>query len=122
MTSKTLADLAPKSKKPNCVSSVVSSGKAAIAPLSCNGDASAAWAALKGVIEAQPSMAIKAVDDRYMHATDTTKLVKFVDDVEFLLDGENIQVRSCSRVGYSDWGVNRKRVESIREQLAAKLA
>ncbi len=121
MTDKTAADLAPTSKKPNCVSSVVTAGKAAIAPLSFTGDAAAAWIALKDVIESQPRMAIKDASANYLHATDTTKLVKFVDDVEFLLDDNVIHVRSESRVGYSDWGVNRKRVEMIRAQLAEKL-
>ena len=121
-TIQTVADLAPKNKKPNCVSSAVSTGKAAIKPLNVAGKSAQAWIALKEVIEAQPRMKVIAADDRTMHATDTTKWIKFTDDIEFLLDGDVIHVRSASRIGYSDWGVNRKRVEAIREQLNSRLA
>jgi uncharacterized protein (DUF1499 family) len=49
--------------------------------------------------------------------------MRFVDDVEFLFDDTNkkIHVRSASRVGYSDMGVNRKRVEELRKLLNERL-
>jgi uncharacterized protein (DUF1499 family) len=52
----------------------------------------------------------------YIHAECTSWLFRFTDDVEFALDDAQkiIQVRSASRVGYSDLGANRKRVETIR--------
>ncbi len=52
-------------------------------------------------------------DDNYLHATFTTRWLRFVDDVEFLIDAEQIQLRSGSRTGYSDFGVNRKRLERL---------
>ena len=61
---------------------------------------------------------IVAAEERYIHAEFTSALFRFVDDVEFLLDSETktIHVRSASRVGYSDLGVNRRRVEEIRSR------
>ena len=57
--------------------------------------------------------------ENYIHATDQTKLMGFVDDLEFLLDHDEskIFVRSASRVGYSDMGKNRKRMDSILKNL-----
>lgn len=67
---------------------------------------------------------IVEVSDRYLRAEFTSSLMGFVDDVEFYLDlDENaIQVRSASRLGESDLGVNRKRIETIRETLTSNLA
>ena len=58
----------------------------------------------------------------YLYAQFTTKLMKFVDDVEFWFDpaANAIQVRSASRVGRGDMGVNRKRVEAVRAALEAR--
>jgi uncharacterized protein (DUF1499 family) len=55
--------------------------------------------------------------ETYVHATFTSRVFRFVDDLEFyfVLDAPVIHVRSASRVGYSDLGVNRKRVEKIRK-------
>jgi uncharacterized protein (DUF1499 family) len=55
--------------------------------------------------------------ENYIHATFTSRIFRFVDDVEFyfMRDAPVIHVRSASRVGYSDLGVNRKRVEKIRQ-------
>jgi uncharacterized protein (DUF1499 family) len=60
----------------------------------------------------------------YIRAEFSSKRMKFVDDVEFLIDplSSVVHVRSASRLGYSDLGVNRKRVEEIRAQLAQVLA
>lgn len=56
---------------------------------------------------------------QYLHVTVQTRLMRYVDDVEFIWDeeAEVFQVRSCSRLGYSDMGANRARVERIRELL-----
>ena len=66
-----------------------------------------------------PNAAIISQEDNYLHATFTSKLFRFVDDVELLLDGDKVHVRSVSRVGYSDLGANRKRVEAIRAALSS---
>ena len=59
------------------------------------------------------------VTDRYLHAEFTTPVFRFVDDVEFLLAADAIHVRSASRLGWSDFGVNRRRVERLRRAFAA---
>ncbi len=57
----------------------------------------------------------------YLQAEFTSRMLGFVDDVEFVLEptARVIHVRSASRLGYRDFGVNRERVEAIRRQLAA---
>jgi uncharacterized protein (DUF1499 family) len=69
---------------------------------------------------------VKIVEESggYMHAEATSRVFRFVDDVEFLMrpDGQLVDVRSASRVGYSDFGVNRRRIERIRQELMADVA
>ncbi len=63
---------------------------------------------------------ITSRSDDYLSATYMSRLFKFVDDVEVRQDGEKCQIRSSSRVGYSDNGVNRKRVETIRRAVQSQ--
>lgn len=104
--------LAPLSGKPNAVSSEAgTSGKFKVDPLSATQpDLIAAIAKTGGKVVAETA--------EYIAATYTSKLMRFVDDVEFRRDGELWQVRSASRTGYSDMGVNRKRVDALRAALA----
>jgi uncharacterized protein (DUF1499 family) len=113
--------LAPCPSSPNCVCSN-DSGGAAIAPFAIEGEAENAWRVLREVLEAEPRMEIVAADARYLHAVATTRILRFKDDLEFLLDRDagTIGVRSASRVGYSDLGANRRRIEALRAQLAAR--
>ena len=76
-------------------------------------------AKLKGAIESLGKTKIITATDNYLYAEFTSALMGFVDDVEFLVDdgAKVIQVRSASRLGESDLGVNRKRIETIRTQL-----
>lgn len=112
--------LSPCPASPNCVSSDAPKGIHAIAPLAISGDPDAAWRALVAHIEAQPRFDIKDQRADYLRAEARTRLLRFVDDVEFSLRaGENqIAMRSASRLGYSDLGTNRRRLESIRQALA----
>ncbi len=55
----------------------------------------------------------------YLYAEFRTRLLRYVDDVEFFFDGAVLQVRSCSRLGRRDFGVNRKRVETLRRLIEA---
>ena len=73
---------------------------------------------LLNVLLAQPRTEIIKQDERYIHAEFSSALLGYVDDVEFYLlpDQQLIHVRSASRLGYSDLGVNRKRVEAIRAE------
>jgi uncharacterized protein (DUF1499 family) len=99
---------------PNCVNSQSQVPQSQIAPLPL-----VAIATLRKVIEGMERTTIIEQTDRYLYAEFKSKLMGYVDDVEFYLDpNENvIQVRSASRLGQSDLGVNRKRVEEIREKL-----
>ncbi len=107
--------LAACPSKPNCVNSQSGQGGHAIAPLPFSGDPAAAMRRVKTVVEAMPRTRVIESRPDYLYAEFSTPLMGFVDDVEFFCDGKVIHVRSASRLGYSDLGVNRKRVEAIRE-------
>ena len=120
--------LKPPSKTPNSVSSQAAlwpdnpqRQRAATAPLALRGDGPATIDRLARLIEAMPGARIVERRPDYLYAQFTTKLMRFVDDVELWFDPAAgvIQVRSASRVGHGDRGVNRARVEAIRERLAA---
>jgi uncharacterized protein (DUF1499 family) len=105
---------------PNCVSSQSTDAEHKIAPLTYTGDPAKALADLKAVIENMPRTKIITAEGNYIYAEFTSKLMGYVDDVEFYLNADKniIEVRSASRLGKSDLGVNRDRIESIRAQLA----
>ncbi|WP_373541743.1 DUF1499 domain-containing protein [Chamaesiphon sp.] len=107
---------------PNCVSSQAPSSDTqhAIAPLAMSGDVPTTMATLKTVIQAMPRTNIVKETTNYLYVEFASKLMRFVDDVEFYLDDDPkmIQVRSASRLGESDLGVNRQRIEEIRSKLA----
>lgn len=113
--------LAPCPPSPNCVSSQSGDAKHQIAPLTYQGSPAEAIAKLKEIIAASDNAKIITAEHNYIYAEFTSKLMGFVDDVEFYLDPESatIQVRSASRLGESDLGVNRKRIEAIRRQFNA---
>ncbi len=94
---------------------------AQIAALALRGDGPATIARIKTVVQAMAGAAIVQSDANYLYAQFTTPLMKFVDDTEFWFDpaAQVIQVRSASRIGERDMGVNRKRVEAVRAALGA---
>ena len=106
--------LAPCRSSPNSVCSQAADPGHAIAPLRFSGESEAALRKLKTVVEGMPRTRIIESKPGYLYAEFSTALMGFVDDVEFYCDGKAIQVRSASRLGYSDLGVNRKRIEAIR--------
>lgn len=100
---------------PNCVNSQSLDAQSKIEPLAYNSTPTEAMAKLKTVIGDMERTKIITETNNYLYAEFTTKLMGFVDDVEFLLDDNGlIQVRSASRLGESDLGVNRQRIEAIR--------
>ena len=120
--------LKPPSKTPNSVSSQASlypdhpqRTYAEIAPLPLRGDANATLDRIASIIESMEGGKIIKREPGYIYAQFTTRLMKYVDDAEFWYDPstEVIQVRSASRLGSSDLGVNRKRIETIRQKLDA---
>ncbi len=118
--------LKPPAKTPNSVTSQADlwpdaprKDDARIAPIALQGDGKATIASIAKVIEDLPASHIVERRDDYLYAQFTTALMRFTDDVEFWFDPAAgvIQVRSASRVGRKDFGVNRARIENIRERL-----
>ena len=109
--------LAPCPDRPNCVSSQSADKAHAIAPLPFKSTASNAIADLKRIVGSMKGASIIQESLTYLHVEFESALFRFVDDVEFCLDdaAKLIHIRSASRIGYSDLGVNRRRVEKIRK-------
>jgi uncharacterized protein (DUF1499 family) len=89
--------------------------------LRLRGEAAAAWQKLVQDVGEQPRTRIVTRRDDYLHAECSSPLLGFVDDLELQLIPANgsVAVRSASRLGYSDLGVNRKRVDDLRSRLRA---
>ena len=121
--------LKPPSRTPNSVSSQADrhAGSdalvdyARIAPLAGGGDVTATMARLRATIEAMPGARIIEARPDYIYAQFTTRWLKFTDDAEFWASPTEgvIHVRSASRLGRKDFGVNRARIEQLRAALAA---
>ncbi len=107
--------LAPCPGTPNCVSSQSENLQFKIEPLP-----GVSISEIKKVVEGMEKTSIVEETDNYLYAEFTSKLMGYVDDVEFYLDVDSntVQVRSASRLGKSDLGVNRKRIEEIRSLLS----
>ena len=91
-----------------------------IAPLAYTGDGAAAFARAVATVKAMPGTTVVAEKPGYAYAQCQTRWLKFTDDLELALDksARVIHVRSASRIGRGDLGVNRKRVEAIRAAMA----
>jgi uncharacterized protein (DUF1499 family) len=113
--------LAPCPSTPNCVSSRSADREHAVEPLSFPGTVAEAHAGIRKIILSMKRARVITETDSYIHAEFTSLIFRFVDDVEFQFDeGEkSIHVRSASRLGKSDLGVNRKRVEDVRARWMA---
>lgn len=113
------SQLKPCPSSPNCVSTEATDAKHQISPFKIKGSAVVAWEELQQQVGNLPRTKIVAVSDLYLHAESRSALFRFVDDLEFQLRPEQgaIAIRSAARTGYSDFGVNRKRVETLRATL-----
>lgn len=113
----------PKST-PNCVSSQADPSDAEhyIAPIAFKGDAGAAMSAVRKAVDGMQDATVVRQEGGYLYAEFRTRVMRFVDDVEFLHDekGGVIHVRSASRLGRRDFGVNRARVESLRARVEGR--
>ena len=112
--------LADCGSRPNCVSTSASNPKFRIDPWPLAVAPEIAWPAVREIVAATPRTTLVETDERYLHAEARCRLFGFVDDLELLLDGEELAVRSASRLGYSDRGVNRRRVEALRLELLGR--
>ena len=114
--------LTPAPKSPNAVSSQAEDVQHKIAPLAYQTTAAQAMESLVKIIEATPRAHIVTRGADYLYAEYESALLGFVDDVEFLFDdnARRIDIRSASRVGYGDLGVNRRRMEEIRRRFSGQ--
>ncbi|MCU0920436.1 MAG: DUF1499 domain-containing protein [Burkholderiaceae bacterium] len=119
--------LRPPAKTPNSVSSQADlwpqhpmQDYARIAPLPLKGSGPATMAQIQRIVEALPGAKVVQSRDDYLYVQFSTRWMKFVDDTEFWFDPAHavVQVRSASRLGRKDFGVNRARIEAIRQALA----
>jgi uncharacterized protein (DUF1499 family) len=113
--------LAPCPASPNCVSSRAADDAHAVASFVCAEDPRVALGRLAGIISTRPGARIVTREPDYLHAEFESKVMGFVDDLELQVDptARVIHVRSASRLGHRDFGVNRARVESLRAAFAA---
>ena len=113
--------LKPCPSSPNCLCSDDPDEGHRIAPLAID-EPQAAWQALLAYLESDSSYTLTVTEPDYLRAEARTRLLRFVDDVEFHLraDQGQIAMRSASRLGYSDLGANRRRLEGVREALMAQ--
>ena len=107
---------------PNCVASDATDPAHAIPAFRLVVPPVEAWPALRATLESLPPVQIVTATDDYIHAECRSAFFGFVDDLEFhlRLSQNVIAVRSASRLGHSDFGVNRKRVEKVRGLLAQR--
>jgi len=105
--------LTPCPDSPNCVSSFAADEDHHIEPLAATLDE------IEAILVSLPQANIVEAAENYLYVEFTSRIMRFVDDVEFLFDpsAQLTHVRSASRLGYSDMGANRKRIEAIRESL-----
>ena len=108
--------LAACPSSPNCVVSQNGDEKHAIEPIPYDVDRDKAKETLLKVLTVVPRTEVIEQTDDYIHALSKSRIFKFIDDVEFYFptDENVIHIRSASRVGESDLGVNRRRMEQIR--------
>lgn len=118
--------LAPCPESPNCISTRAPAEDTQhfVDPIPVAGEPDKVIAALAAIVEERPRMRVIERGDHYVRATATSALFRFVDDVDFLVDSEEgvLHMRSASRVGQGDMGVNRTRYEFFRDALSRQLS
>lgn len=118
--------LPPCPESPNCVSTEAlrEDTQHFIEPIIYAGSAAEARQQLLDVIAAMPRTEIVTAEEGYLHATFTSQVFRFVDDVQFVIDdaSKTIHFRSAARLGQGDMGVNRDRMEEIRTRFTQATA
>ncbi|MEK7483687.1 MAG: DUF1499 domain-containing protein [Planctomycetota bacterium] len=110
----------PLPNRPNCVSSQTEVSEKKVEPLSFQGPIANARQKLLQCIQQIPTATILLQKENYIRVETRSSLLGFIDDTEFYLEEGKIQIRASSRLGYSDFGVNRKRVDTIRNLFESK--
>lgn len=117
--------LARPRSTPNCVSSQADAADAEhhVAPIRFKGSALEAVAAARKAVEGMRGATVMRHEGNYLYAEFKSKLLGFVDDVEFTYDDKAavLHVRSASRLGRRDYGVNRARVEALRSRIERRI-
>ena len=115
--------LPPCPRRPNCISSEDDAGAARIEPLAFTGTPGAARECLKRAIQGIGG-AIEFESDGYIWAVFKTTVFRFIDDMEFRIDPRNrvVHLRSASRIGYYDFGVNHRRTAALRQRFLQEQA
>lgn len=117
------SQLMPCPETPNCVCSQTSDKNFFIQPLPFYGTAEEARQRLINILKTWPRTKIVNVRDDYIRVEFTSKIFRFIDDAEFYFPSieteKIIHVRSASRIGHSDLGVNRERMERLRNTFKA---
>ena len=111
--------LRPCPSSPNCVSSLAKDIDHQVPSLKLVVDPEKGWHQINSIITALPRTRIVTATNEYLHAECRSAVFGFTDDLELQLHPEEgrIEVRSLARLGYYDFGVNRKRVEQLRVKL-----
>ena len=111
--------ITPCPKTPNCVSSLDMDRRQFVEPFHFTGSAKDAMEKLVNIISDFKRARVVSVNENLIQAEFTSLFFRFVDDAEFFFDERKkiIHVKSASRIGYSDLGVNRRRIENIRKRL-----
>ncbi|MEQ3636699.1 DUF1499 domain-containing protein [Alcanivorax sp.] len=111
--------LAPCPDSPNCISSLATQSDKRVAPLQVAADRKNSLKKLEILLSRLPRVEYDVVGQSRIQARFTSRILRFVDDVTFYVrENGVVEVRSASRTGYWDLGANRRRVESLREQLS----
>ena len=114
------ARLAPCKRSPNCVSSQADPADREhyISPIAYRGS----MQELRRAVESMARATVITAERNYLYAEYRTKLMRYVDDLELYYDERAglVHVRSASRLGRRDFGVNRKRVEALRSLIQSR--
>lgn len=116
VTTMTDRSQSPCGDKPNCVSTQDTREEYNLTPFTLTGSTNIG--SIEQVALELPGAKTAVKEDNYLRIECTSKIMRFVDDLELKIEGDQLIVRSESRVGYSDFGVNRKRAEQLRSLLA----
>lgn len=109
----------PCAEKPNCVSTEDPRADFHLTPFVLNRQGLANWAQIRALALSLPGASLGQQHQHYLRVECRSKVFRFVDDFEIRLTGDELLIRSESRIGYSDFGVNRDRAELFRAKLQA---
>jgi uncharacterized protein (DUF1499 family) len=104
------------------VSSLATNPNHRVEPFKLKKDPKTSWNIVQEVVDSLPRTKMVSADSIDIHAECRSRIFRFVDDLELHLSPSNgiVHIRSVSRIGYSDLGVNRRRVENLRKKLQHK--